>query len=214
MNKSKGDLKKVADEQINELSYEESLKLLKENRREALLRKTAAVFAQKGFSHISMDKLAKEVGVTKVVLYRYFKSKGELIGIILDSIVDSILVSDFKDSAWGRKRVSENLEIIRKNHDAFICLMRHARYDPKYSSYYNKLIDQVVSNTILRLNDFTKNNIAIINIQFVAARISSLIFVSIIEWIESGDPSNDDILVDWLVRSCLGLAQSWVDVSS
>ena len=214
MNKSKGDLKKVADEQINELSYEESLKLLKENRREALLRKTAAVFAQKGFSHISMDKLAKEVGVTKVVLYRYFKSKGELIGIILDSIVDSILVSDFKDSAWGRKRVSENLEIIRKNHDAFICLMRHARYDPKYSSYYNKLIDQVDRNTILRLNDFTKNNSAIINKQFVAARISSLIFVSIIEWIVSGDPSNDDILVVWLVRSCVGLAQSWVDVSS
>lgn len=214
MNKSKGDLKKVADEQINELSYEESLKLLKENRREALLRKTSAVFAQKGLSHISMDKLAKEVGVTKVVLYRYFKSKGELIGIILDSIVDSILVSDFKDSAWGHKRVSENLEIIRKNDDAFICLLRHARYDPKYSSYYNKLIDQVDRNTILRLNDFTKNNSAIINKQFVAARISSLIFVSIIEWIESGDPSNDDILVDWLVRSCVGLAQSWVDVSS
>ena len=205
----------MGTEDINDLSYEESIQRHRENRREKLLRATAAVFARTGIAQVSMDKVAKEVGVTKVVLYRYFKSKDELVDTILGEFVDRLLAADSLDVGWGRKRVTDNLILIRENQDAFMLLVRHANHDPKFGRHYLRLFDELVDHTLKRLTrELSGRKNEAIKLKFVAERISSLLLESVIGWIESGDPKKDTSFVSWLVRSSSALAQSWVDPPS
>lgn len=54
-------------------------KVLRELKREALLREAVAAFNQDGFYATSLDDIANSLGVTKPALYRYFPSKHALL---------------------------------------------------------------------------------------------------------------------------------------
>jgi len=54
-------------------------KVLRELKREALLREAVAAFNQDGFHATSLDDIANSLGVTKAALYRYFPSKHALL---------------------------------------------------------------------------------------------------------------------------------------
>lgn len=54
-------------------------RVLRELKREALLREAVAAFNQDGFYATSLDDIANSLGVTKAALYRYFPSKHALL---------------------------------------------------------------------------------------------------------------------------------------
>jgi AcrR family transcriptional regulator len=47
-------------------------------RRETLIAAASALFAQRGYDHVSLDEVAERAGVTKVIVYRHFASKKDL----------------------------------------------------------------------------------------------------------------------------------------
>lgn len=52
-------------------------------KRELLLEMATRLFAENGYHAVGVDRIIKEAGVSKVTLYRYFRSKDELILAVL-----------------------------------------------------------------------------------------------------------------------------------
>jgi len=63
---------------INELKQEDNgIQIIDE--REAIIKKAREKFGQQGYSRIDMDAIAKAAGLQRATLYKYFKSKEELL---------------------------------------------------------------------------------------------------------------------------------------
>src|SRR4051794_28612533 len=60
-------------------------------RKDLFLREAAALFAERGLQHTTMDDLAARLGVKKVILYRYFASKDDLIHSVLERMEARLL---------------------------------------------------------------------------------------------------------------------------
>jgi AcrR family transcriptional regulator len=58
--------------------------------RKSILRAAEKVIAQKGYSAMTMDDVAREAEFSKATLYHYFKGKGELILQIIESFFDEV----------------------------------------------------------------------------------------------------------------------------
>ncbi|NGP87165.1 TetR/AcrR family transcriptional regulator [Fodinibius halophilus] len=71
------------------------------NTKERILNKVRELFFKRGFSKVTMDELASELGMSKKTLYNHFSSKSEMLELVikdlkheLSSGVDRILVDD------------------------------------------------------------------------------------------------------------------------
>jgi AcrR family transcriptional regulator len=58
--------------------------------RQSILKAAEKIVAQKGYSAMTMDDVAREAEFSKATLYHYFKGKGELILQIIESFFDEI----------------------------------------------------------------------------------------------------------------------------
>lgn len=58
-------------------------RLPRAERQQQILAVAAGQFAARGFALVTMDEIAREVGVSRLILYRYFSSKDELYRAIL-----------------------------------------------------------------------------------------------------------------------------------
>lgn len=59
--------------------------------RAAILGAAAGLFARHGFHHASMSELAAECGVSKALLYHYYRDKAHILFDIADSYMDRLL---------------------------------------------------------------------------------------------------------------------------
>ena len=79
----------------------------KAGRQEAILREAARLFAERGFSGVSLEELGAAVGVSGPAVYRHFANKQALLGAILVRVSDKLLVGGRRvreehDTAAGR----------------------------------------------------------------------------------------------------------------
>lgn len=63
----------------------------KADRHQAILRAAARLFAERGFSGVSLEDLGNAVGITGPALYRHFAGKQALLGAILVSVSERLL---------------------------------------------------------------------------------------------------------------------------
>ncbi|GAA2015451.1 SACE_7040 family transcriptional regulator [Microbacterium ulmi] len=73
----------------------------KADRHSALLREAARLFAERGFSGVSLEELGAAVGVSGPAVYRHFANKQALLGEILVGVSERLL-------AGGRDVVSQD----------------------------------------------------------------------------------------------------------
>src|SRR5262249_15570698 len=58
--------------------------LRRAERREQILAAATGAFARAGFTTTSLDDIAAEAGITRVILYRHFDSKADMYRSVLD----------------------------------------------------------------------------------------------------------------------------------
>ncbi len=85
--------------------------------REAILHAAEAVILRKGFSDASMDDVAAEAQFSKATLYRYFKSKSEL---MLDIIIHFL---DDLELRLAAIRTAPGRSVRERVQDTFVCLL-------------------------------------------------------------------------------------------
>ena len=111
-------------------------------RRTSLVQATATAFTRAGFQATSMDDVAAEAGVTRLIVYRHFDSKEELYHAVLEQVSGHLVEALDQqsgllpaDTGTGGRVVGAMLAVARRNPDGFRLLWVHARHEPAFADY-------------------------------------------------------------------------------
>ncbi|CAI08130.1 TetR/AcrR family transcriptional regulator [Aromatoleum aromaticum] len=106
-----------------------------ELQRAAILDAAAALFAQKGFHNASMSALAEACGVSKPLLYHYYRDKEHILFDIADSyidrllaIIDGVVARGLDDDAHLSELVTRFMEEYEHAHDQHIVIVQDVKF--------------------------------------------------------------------------------------
>ncbi|HEX5994306.1 MAG TPA: TetR family transcriptional regulator [Jiangellales bacterium] len=105
-------------------------------RREQILGAATRAFARGGFAATSLDDIAAEAGVTRVILYRHFESKTDLYRAVLDRFCGVLAervrepVGGFTDAA-----VAGLVEAATAEPAGFRLLFQHVAREPEFHAW-------------------------------------------------------------------------------
>lgn len=106
-----------------------------EQRRQEVLNLAASLFRKRGLQNVTMQQIADEMGVSKIVLYRRYPSKDALIEALFEKVVETIIATDV--GAWKGygSRIRATLQAVRSVEDGYVALVRDsALYSPSLES--------------------------------------------------------------------------------
>lgn len=181
--------------------------LPKAERRAAILRAAAAAFAHKGFAATSMDDVAAEAGITKLIVYRHFSSKEELYEAVLQQ-VSARLAEEFVAGLDHRPArgvgVRVLLTVAREDPDGFVLLWRHAVREPQFAEYAQQFRHKAVEVAEAMLSqrgvggDRRRR-------RWAAETVVSWLVESVLQWLEHGTAARDDELVELVSASLVAM---------
>lgn len=175
-------------------------------RRNSFLRGAAEVFAEHGFRDTTMDMVAEKLGVAKVILYRHFASKEEMIHQILEGIANALVALDAIPEENYALRAQETLELARNDQAAFILLASHARRDPLFGGHYDR-VHQSIAERLTKV--FLGIDIEPTMSRISAEAITDLVINGALNWITYGTKSRDSDYADWLDRGMRSICKTW-----
>ena len=70
---------------------EEAFKLIREERRQDILKKAAQVFAEKGLANTKINDIAEAAGISQGLLYRYYTDKEAVFTAVLENGIGGVL---------------------------------------------------------------------------------------------------------------------------
>ena len=100
-------------------------RLRRAERREQILGAATRAFARAGFTATSLDDVAAEAGITRVILYRHFESKADLYRAVLDRARNK-LAAAVGTGDYGDDAIPALIRAAAADPGAFRLLFRHA----------------------------------------------------------------------------------------
>lgn len=175
-------------------------------RRDGFLDNAAIVFSQQGIRDTTMDQVAEHLSLSKVVLYRYFASKEDLIHSILERIADKMLALDENADQDTRIQGAATLRLARENRAPYILIVRDARNDPIFGAHYEK-VHEAVSR---RLKSYLLNEglDPLMSLMCAEAYTDSCINGAL-NWLLNADPDRDAEYGEWLATGVIGMCAAW-----
>jgi AcrR family transcriptional regulator len=182
--------------------------LPRDERRAQILRTAAAAFSREGYAATSVEDVAQEAGITKLIVYRHFESKSELYAAILEQVTDR-LVDEWRavtDDEHARgAAVPTLLTVARELPDGFRLLFVHARREQEFAEYADRirLLQLSLADHLLRelLPEGPFR-------EWVVKMTIDYLVSAVLEWIDVGDPADDDW---WVEQASAGLRAAIVE---
>lgn len=162
-------------------------RLRRSERRDQILGAATRAFARTGFAATSLDDIADEAGISRVILYRHFESKADLYRAVLDRaatrLADAVGVDDFTD-----KSIPALVRAAADDPDGFRLLFRHAAREPEFRDQ----TDQLSAYT----TDVTHRNLAAMIPEpgwatWAAHLVPTVAIEGVIAWLDAGQPHPD-----------------------
>ncbi|GAA2397361.1 TetR/AcrR family transcriptional regulator [Nonomuraea africana] len=156
-------------------------------RREQILDAATRAFARAGFTATSLDDVAGEAGITRVILYRHFASKADMYRAVLDRacvrLADTVGTDDFDENA-----LPSLLRAASADPDGFRLLFRYAAREPEFRD----LIDVITegSREIARRN-LVRRIPPGPWLEWAAGLIPTVTIEAVISWLDAGQPDPD-----------------------
>ena len=140
---------------------------------------------------------------TKIVLYRTFGSKDQLIVSILERVTEALLSIDSRQIEKYGDRLHRYLEVSRKYENSMRILLLQSPYNEKYNKHYKKLSRQLVRRTMERVEQRQKavKTECSLGVKFVSVSIVSFVLDSISRWLKHGKRNQDNEFVQWMLVS-------------
>jgi len=183
-------------------------------RRTSLLQAAATAFARAGYQATSMDDVAAEAGVTRLIVYRHFDSKEELYRAVLEQVSGHLVEaldqqSDLlpADTGTGGRVVGAMLAVARRNPDGFRLLWVHARREPAFADYAAEIRRGAVAfaEELAGPNAPGAEPLHRWSVDFmVTAAVES-----VLGWLEHGDAAHDDDFVALATEGLRGMIVAW-----
>ncbi|HEV7888442.1 MAG TPA: helix-turn-helix domain-containing protein [Acidimicrobiales bacterium] len=181
-------------------------------RRAAILSAAASAFVHKGFSATSMDDVAAEAGITKLIVYRHFDSKESLYEAVLEQ-VSARLAEEFvagmaADPTGRGVGVKTLMTVAREDPDGFVLLWRHAAREPQFADYAERFREQSVdlARQLLDRTDVPGDRRLR---RWQAELIMSFLVDAVVHWLEEGSPKRDEEMMRLTTRSMVAMVRAW-----
>ena len=188
-----------------------SARLPRAERRAQLIEAAAAAFLERGFDGTSMDEVAQEAGVTRLIVYRVFETKHDLYRAVLGTVIAALARAfDGVDVEAVRLRGAAKvlLPVARAYPDAFRLLWRHAWHEPDFvdqavgfRSYVTRYAREILANYIV--DDPPR-------LEWAARSAGAHLIESICVWLDVGDAARDEEISDLMTGGLRALAESWI----
>ena len=115
-------------------------KLLKRpQRRRALLDAAARAFARGGYAATSLDDVAAEAGVSRVLIYRHFQSKAELYQAVLAEVSDQLRAATGHPDHHIPGSLNGLVAAASANPDGFRLFFRQSGQEPEFRRHADEL---------------------------------------------------------------------------
>lgn len=127
------------------------------NRQQEILDAAMTVFLRKGFSGSTTREIAKEAGVAEGTIFRYFKTKKDLLlelasPQIVQSLADVMEGTNGKSDEVILKAILKNrLEVLNKNRELVQVLISEARFHPEIKEQF---VERIVIRAAAVLEKF------------------------------------------------------------
>jgi AcrR family transcriptional regulator len=184
-------------------------RLPRAERRAQLIEAAAAAFLARGFGGTSMDDVAHEAGVSRLIVYRNFESKTLLYGAVLDSVLLE-LAEQFTDVDMAtlaeRGAVQMMLPVARRHPDAFRLLWRHAWHEPEFIDRSDIFRERVTYYARVMLVGAITDPLAL---EWAGVTAGHHLVDGICHWLDFGDPTRDDEFTVWMMAGIEALAEAW-----
>ena len=125
--------------------------------KEAIIKKSTEMFLKLGFKSITMDDIARELGISKKTIYKYFHNKEvlieegtEIIHQKIHFIIDEIVAKNYN-------AIAENFEIRRMFKEMFQTIDNSPVYQLK--RHYPEIHSKMIANELEDCNTMFKQNI-------------------------------------------------------
>lgn len=171
------------------------MQVLKEEVQNNIIKSAQNLFIELGFEKTSMEKIARQAGVSKSNLYNYYKSKDELFDILTDSAADQFerlinLISDneftpkFGESGFENMLTDNLCRLIDENKDGLILIMLCAS-GTKHEGLRTRLVQRIADKFRRDYSEYFSINDSIVDV------ITDNFFVGIINLTLHSATEND-----------------------
>jgi AcrR family transcriptional regulator len=184
--------------------------LRRDERRAQILATAASAFSREGFAATSVEDVAAEAGITKLIVYRHFDSKAELYAAILQQVTDRLV------EEWGRNTNDEHangaavrtlLTVARELPDGFRLLFVHASREQEFAVYAERIRRLQLAVADHLLGDLLREKAFR---EWVIRMTIDHLVAAVLEWIEVGDPADDGWWVDKASDGLRAAVVEWV----
>lgn len=159
-------------------------RLRRAERRGQILAAATRAFARTGYAATSLDDVATEAGISRVILYRHFDSKNDLYRAVLDGVcnrlTETVGADDFTDDS-----IPALVRAAADDPDGFRLLFRHAAKEPEFrdlTDTFTEAATDVAHRHLAALID--DENWA----RWASRLIPTVTTEAVIAWLDSGSP--------------------------
>jgi len=190
-------------------------RLMQRDERQAqILRAAAAAFARGGFAATSMDDVAVEAGITRLIVYRHFDSKEDLYRAVLTKVTDR-LGEEWEAGLAGADRrgfvFGTLLTVAREQPDGFRLLFEHAAREPQFATFAQDMrTTQVeVADQLIGIS------IPDAEVRAWATRtIVGYLVDSVLAWLEVGSPERDGEFIEHATDGLVAMFLAWAPTAA
>jgi AcrR family transcriptional regulator len=187
-------------------SAEPVRRLRRAERREQILDAATRAFARAGFTATSLDDVAAEAGITRVILYRHFESKADMYRAVLDRactrLAQTVGTGDFDANA-----IPALLRAAAADADGFRLLFHYAAREPEFRDLTDTL---TAASTEIARRDLAKWIPEGPWLDWAARLIPAVTLEAVLAWLDVGQPDPDQAAdrIGQLVRHATQAAQA------
>ena len=162
-------------------------RLRRPERREQLLAAATQAFARTGFAATSLDDIAEEAGISRVLLYRHFESKADLYRAVLDRAVARLTAAvGTRDFTYAS--IDALLGAAATDPDGFRLLFRHAAREPEFRRRMDRFQRGMVATARRELAGGIPDRSWV---QWAAQLAPVVAIEAVMAWLDAGQPDPD-----------------------
>ncbi|WP_017568927.1 TetR/AcrR family transcriptional regulator [Nocardiopsis halotolerans] len=175
-------------------------------RRAQILDAATRAFARAGFTDTSLDDVATEAGISRVILYRHFESKNQMYRATLDRacarLSERVGEGNFTDAS-----IPALLEAASEEPDGFRLLFRHAAREPEFRDLVDGLTAASVELALRQLAQMIPDPAWA---RWAARLVFTVAVEGAIAWLDEGRPDPDHAAerIDAAVQGVITAARS------
>jgi AcrR family transcriptional regulator len=175
-------------------------RLPRAQRREQILAAATVAFARAGFANTSLDDIAVEAGITRVILYRHFESKTDLYRAVLDRVCRLLAahvgerVGEFTEAS-----IDGLLAAAAAEPAGFRLLFQHAAREPEFKAQADQFRAEITDIAHLQIKAVVEDPAWA---RWASQLTPTVAIEAVIAWLDAGQP--DPAQAADRIRSAIG----------